>query len=271
MAETRLTRIYVLRDPRDGEVRYVGKTVFPLDARLARHVHDAKSGKIKRHICFWIRELLIEAVPEIVLLEIADTDWAERERFWIDHYRGLGARLTNHADGGQGPFGFKRPPEQCEAMRASRLGKAPHQWSQEAKDKLSKTLTGRKSAPKSAEHKRKISEALSGRPMTDETRARLLKANTGRKKTSEELDRFKLSRTGKPGFQQTGASIAKQLETKTAWTPEQRAAVGNAISAGMHLASLLNNPAETRAKRSETMKRIRATSPDWGKVKPRVE
>lgn len=96
--------IYDLRDPRTGEVRYVGKTVLPLSRRLTSHISAAK-GRSHRRVCRWIRSLLdVGLVPMIHALEVvpAGGDWAEREAHFIGFYRSRGCDLTNHTDGGEG-------------------------------------------------------------------------------------------------------------------------------------------------------------------------
>ena len=48
--------IYVLIDPRDNQVRYVGKTNNVL-TRLSNHISNAKRIKHNRYVCNWIKEL----------------------------------------------------------------------------------------------------------------------------------------------------------------------------------------------------------------------
>jgi hypothetical protein len=234
MAETVITYIYGLSDPRDNAVRYVGKTVAPLATRLGRHLTYAVTRRDKTYRSHWIRSL-IEAghKPVIFLIEAAGEDWVERERFWIARYREIDARLTNHAIGGQGPSGFKRPLEQCEAIRVFRLGKRVHLWSEESRAKLSATTSGRKRGPMSDEQKAKISATLAGRPVTEEVITRLVKANAGRAVTERQLAARRAPRPHRRGSHQSPESIAKQKATKEAWTPEQRTALSAAIKAGM--------------------------------------
>lgn len=107
MAEIKLTRIYVLRDPHSNTIRYVGKTIETLKRRLANHVASAKRGN-KTHCAAWIRRLLsIGGAPVIELIEECGEAWPDREKHWIQVYGSLGS-LTNHALGGQGVPGVKR-------------------------------------------------------------------------------------------------------------------------------------------------------------------
>lgn len=52
------TLIYVLKDPDTNEIRYVGKTIKPLDSRLANHIYHAKKPKHRNKRLNWIRSLL---------------------------------------------------------------------------------------------------------------------------------------------------------------------------------------------------------------------
>lgn len=94
--------IYILKDPRDNQVRYVGKTNNP-NTRLSNHISNAKKIKHNRHVCNWIKELLaLELKPIFEVIESCDnTDWVLREPYWILHYKSKGCKLTNHSTGGE--------------------------------------------------------------------------------------------------------------------------------------------------------------------------
>lgn len=99
-----MTLIYKLIDPRDGEVRYVGKTTKSLAKRRAEHLCAAKLAKTHRDK--WLLTLTVEGLkPIIELIEyVEDSDWEDREIYWIAEYR-KSHSLTNHSDGG----GVNRP------------------------------------------------------------------------------------------------------------------------------------------------------------------
>ena len=54
--ENSVTLIYVLKDPETMQVRYVGKTVNSLIARLGQHIYDSK--KSKNHRAYWIKKII---------------------------------------------------------------------------------------------------------------------------------------------------------------------------------------------------------------------
>lgn len=85
---TDAVHIYVLRDPRSNEVRYVGATTNP-EHRLFSHIHLAREYEAKqREKGEWIRELLaIGKKPIIETIEIVERSKAyDAETKWIEHY-----------------------------------------------------------------------------------------------------------------------------------------------------------------------------------------
>ena len=109
----RPTTIYAVVDPRNNEVRYVGKTVRKLNQRLSEHLRS----KANTYCAKWFRKLKSEGIkPEMLELEIVTEDWQGAEIFWIAYLRWLGARLVNYSAGGEGVL---VKPEVRANMRAS--------------------------------------------------------------------------------------------------------------------------------------------------------
>lgn len=98
------TFIYSLTDPITNQIRYVGKTVN-LEQRLYNHINHAKTMKYKRHVCYWINSLLKQGkLPSMNVLEECETDWQQREQYWINQHR---EHLCNHTLGGEGRLGSR--------------------------------------------------------------------------------------------------------------------------------------------------------------------
>jgi len=100
------TTIYALIDPRDGRVRYVGKTIQGVEKRLSQH--KATAGRLGHQWCArWIKSLDDRGLsPEITTLFVVEGgDWAMWERFWIKWFRSIEPKLTNICDGGEGSSG----------------------------------------------------------------------------------------------------------------------------------------------------------------------
>jgi len=91
--------LYVLVDPRDGRVRYLGKSDNPFD-RLKEHLRDRKPS----HKVNWIRQLRAEKlIPFVELLdEVPEADWGFWEREYLRVFRAVGVPLTNQTPGGEG-------------------------------------------------------------------------------------------------------------------------------------------------------------------------
>lgn len=125
------TFIYVLMDPDTLEVRYLGKTVKPIERRLAVHISHAKRVGHKRHVAAWIRSLLdVGKKPIIQSVETVSPngDWVAAEQRWIAELLEAGADLCNLTDGGEGAPGYKPSPEEIERFRASLTGERNHNY-----------------------------------------------------------------------------------------------------------------------------------------------
>lgn len=134
-APTKPWSIYVLRDPRTNEIRYVGFTAETLRRRLGRHLSDA-TLKRKTHCHRWILALRsLELIPSIEAIEQGSgPEWANVEQKWISFYRNNGTRLTNLTDGGEGGHGSRKrylTHEQLSAMAKERQARfTPEQRSE---------------------------------------------------------------------------------------------------------------------------------------------
>lgn len=182
-----MSYIYGLKDPRDGKIRYVGKT-DNLKSRLRDHLYlspnraDAQST----HKNNWIRGLQQDGLnPVMVILEMCDASvWQERERYWIAELRGQGESLTNGTPGGEGGpanLGKKLLERQKEHLRRPKT--------EACKQKIRESLLGRHL---SEEIRKKIGDSLRGQPkppFSEETRARMSVSRRARPAPSEETKR----------------------------------------------------------------------------------
>lgn len=147
--------VYGLIDPRTGQLRYIGKSTH-LKRRL--NVHNRAHGT--GHRANWLRELVTAKLqPDVVVLESFESEEAayQAEIEWIGMAKSWGAKLTNHATGGEGGFtGASVRPEVKEKIRNSLRG---HKLSAETRAKIgaanSKALAGK---PKTPEHAANISK-----------------------------------------------------------------------------------------------------------------
>lgn len=154
--------IYVLRDPRTDEIRYVGKT-GNLRKRFPRHLREAKKGT-KWHVSNWIRLLVsLELKPVMqVIEECTKEGWTERETYWIAYGRQVDWRLTNHTDGGEGISGWNHTEETRFKLSESQKG---NKHTDERRRNESEAQKGNKNSlgyKHTDEHNRKIGEAKRG-------------------------------------------------------------------------------------------------------------
>lgn len=170
-------QIYVLKDPISLDIKYVGKTIATLNKRLSGHLQDSK--KLTHKCSNWITSLRNKGLkPIIELVEIVPINEGNaKEIYWIAYYTSCGIDLKNQTLGGDGASqGLSRSKEAC--------------------IKTGMTLKRRYDNGEivfSEERRRKISEALKGKTVSDITRQKLRDANLG-KKASEE-SKLKKSKT----------------------------------------------------------------------------
>jgi len=159
--------IYLLADPRTHQIRYVGKTNQKLSARVTAHMLDTT----KCHRVHWLNELKALGLrPNVAILSqnFNGRTWQEEERFWIRKLREGGVNLTNNTLGGDGVSGVtgeakermlatwrgrKHSPETIEKLKIAR---AKRVTSEETRKKMSDARRGKKRAPFSAEHRKKL-------------------------------------------------------------------------------------------------------------------
>ena len=117
--------VYGLFDPSTGELRYIGKSTTGPKRRLQEHLSPSKLCTHTHKNC-WLRSLLEKGLrPDLVVLEVCgNAETAEiLEKQAIAHYRGLGFRLTNNTDGGEGATGYHHTEEHKRYMRSLFLGR----------------------------------------------------------------------------------------------------------------------------------------------------
>jgi hypothetical protein len=93
--------IYVLVDPRDYSIRYVGKTNNP-SRRLRQHCENPNYSNFRVHN--WLRMLIGRGLaPKMIIVGRAPPhEWEQAERAWIAFLRERG-RIYNIHDGGRHP------------------------------------------------------------------------------------------------------------------------------------------------------------------------
>lgn len=213
------TFLYTLSDPRNGKIRYVGKSDNP-DKRLSSHLRDRRLS----HKRTWIDGLRQEGlVPTLDLLdEVPERDWEFWEQEYIRVFRAIGIRLVNMTDGGEGislpgdknPFyGKTHTAETREKIKAKRkLQVIPEEVYQKRSIKYSggnNPFFGRRHSPETRE---KIRQKLLGRKVPPEALANRKSfagennPNFGRRMSQDQKEKIRISLLGR------------------SWSPERREA-----------------------------------------------
>lgn len=143
------TRLYVLSGP-DGAVRYAGKTVKPLEARLKQHLREAQLNRRKLYRSNWIRS--IEYEVGIDLVEEVSGDGCSEEVELIAGLKKLGVPLVNQTKGGEGVVGYVFSKEARVKISVAGRGRVV---SPETRLRISKALTGKKASPEAIETNRR--------------------------------------------------------------------------------------------------------------------
>lgn len=209
----RVIYIYGLKDPRNDDIRYVGKT-NNLKSRLRGHIYAKK----KCYSASWVKSLTsVGVMPVMFLLEESDDKtWRERERFWIAHYRALGYKLTNMTEGGDGNGIIS--PELRESMAARMRGK---KHSEATKKKMSASRSGE-------------NNGNYGKHQSEETKEKNRQAHLGKKQSEQakkKLSDFWIGKP-KPPTQRANIIAAKTGERNPRWGKKNTAEHNAKISAG---------------------------------------
>ena len=225
---TRLGIIYGLMDPETLIVRYVGKTIQPLEKRFGQHLKATHTA----HVVSWITSVKTRGLlPQIVVMEELPNTTAEqlneRECWWIFYGRLCVWDLTNLTDGGDGPGAIKegsrtwpakgtsKSPEHVAAMVAAKnkpeaieANKKLHtgrKRSEETRARIGAKSKGR--IPNEAT-RLKLSLAKQGRVVSEETRKKLSNAHKGKQRTPEHNAKLAASKRGKKPSQETRAKMS---------------------------------------------------------------
>lgn len=152
--------VYVHYRESDGLPFYVGKGSCP-------YRYTQKTGRNK----YWQRTAAKHGFrAEIIADGMSDKDAFDLEVKTISEMRASGQPIVNITAGGEGASGYMQTPEHIAKRVSKRIGQ---KWSKESRDRVK----GRK---KSAETRKKLSEAVRGFRHTEEAKRKISEAQTGR-------------------------------------------------------------------------------------------
>lgn len=162
----KITFIYALKCPEDNIVKYVGKST-DVNKRVVKHLSHAIDNPQLEGKPKWLRELHEKGLSPIVgIIEVCnDSNWEEREIYWISRYKQVNPNLFNKAKGGEDSIfkknnipwnkgGGEYSDGTRQKMREAKLGAT---LPEEQKQKISESLLGKS---KSEEHVMNIRKGL---------------------------------------------------------------------------------------------------------------
>jgi hypothetical protein len=168
----RKVKIYTLADPRNNEIRYVGKTVQSLEKRLCGHISAAITNKEHNYRSNWIKQLTNNnLLPIIELVESVDENiWEQTEQYWIAQFKAWNFSLVNMTEGGDGNKNQFVSKETIEKRAQAIRGVARPL---EVREKIS---LGHKGKKLSTTTKEKLKAINTGKRQSEETKAKRYKA-----------------------------------------------------------------------------------------------
>ncbi len=207
----RIVTIYGLKDPRNGNIRYVGKTKNRLCKRLWDHCKEI--GETRK--CRWVESLRRENFkPEMIVLDqVSEAEWERSEMFWIEYCRRSGFDLTNATSGGDGCHNPTQETREKMAvitrLRFSMPGAKDCLRTPERRAKISAALTGIK---RTAEHIAKLPQNKpGGRKLTTEQRQKISAGSHHRIPAEWEIEALRKRNTGRTPSDDTKRRIRKNL------------------------------------------------------------
>lgn len=175
---------YLHRKADTGEIFYVGK---------GKDMRFCSANKRNKH---WQNVVHKHGfIAQIILNNLTEKSAFESERSLIALFKLTGKKLVNKTDGGEGPSGMKHTDETKAKWSLAKLGKKRGNYSSDHKRKISESLKGRLV---SEETKLKISQATKIAMQFPEVKQKMIDAKLGkhRPKHSEET-RQKMSISAK--------------------------------------------------------------------------
>lgn len=192
--------VYGYADPRDGALRYVGKSSTGLTRLKQFGSHGHRCGN-------WIKKLATQGLrPKILVLDALSPDASAEdlngaEVYAIRKYRRLGCDLTNLTDGGDGPMRGRKFSDEHKAKIAA---------ANRVSMKGNQNFAGKRHSPETIA---KMRAAKLGKPRSDETKAKISASKIGQPQSAEHI----LKRTAWcKGSKQSAEHIANRVASRLA-------------------------------------------------------
>lgn len=211
--------------------RYIGRTMFALETRLAGHLKEARRPEghkfyLDTHKCHWIRrhERLGHTIQIVLVYDGATSpeELAALEVFYMWAHQRFGHELTNSSSqtGPLTPFSDETRAKMSAAKKGKKLSPEHAAKAVAALRKTERTpeMYARIAAAQRGKKRpgtgAKIAAAITGYKHTPETRARMSEAHKGRSLSPEHAAKLRASRIGVKATPETRAKIAAAQKGK---------------------------------------------------------
>jgi len=190
-------KLYVLRDPRDGMIRYVGVTKRTLCDRLVSHIKDRRVN----HRTCWLKSLKKEAlIPEIELIKSYSTEEEvfKAEIQAIKLYRGCRMNLVNSCDGGKGRL---NPTNEARRKISEKLKGNPKLATQKGKSPTKESIDKARTTRNNWSEEKKLQNSINRS-----------NANIGKVLSPETKKKISISKKGKPPYNKGKSMPVEQIK-----------------------------------------------------------
>jgi len=210
--------IYKAVNKINGKI-YIGKTIYPLDSRLRRHLRaDLPFSKALKK--YGLTSFTIE------IIDYADSPdiLSDKEKYWIKYYGSKGKNGYNMTDGGDGIPGWNHSEETRKKISNAHIGTI-------VSEEIRKILSdAHKGVPLSESHRRNIGIAHKGHkhtlaskikmsvarkgigwPMSEETKQKISIANKGKVRSEDAKLKYSIAKKGiklRPRTEEHSAKIS---------------------------------------------------------------
>lgn len=178
--------IYKAENKVNGMI-YIGKTIQPLEQRIARHINGRPTYFHATIMKYGIEVFMFTSID----LAETDAELSEKEKYWIKYFGSRRPYGYNLTDGGEGTTGAILSEETKDKISAAHMGMAKP-WIAE----INKRRTGEK---RSEETKQKLRESSTGKKHSIETKQKLsefAKRRTGQHHSEQTKEKMRLSQSG---------------------------------------------------------------------------
>jgi hypothetical protein len=153
-----------------------------------------------------IRKYGVENFGFCIIHDNIDTMWLDDwEIYYINKYNSTDKNVGfNMTEGGGGSHGLKRTEETCKKISEAQTGR---KVSEETRKKMSERII-------TEETRKKMSEARTGRKVSEETLKKISEAQTGRKVSEETRKKISESKKGKKHSEETLKKISESNKGK---------------------------------------------------------